>query len=116
MLFVIVLFFAICWLPLHTFAFAIDFNPELVNFKTEYDKQLVIAIYYTVHWIAMSNCFVNPIIYSFLNDNFKVERPTIAVVYLFLSFYGMAIKKRGYEILSRPRFVVPRHFPHKNGL
>jgi len=32
----------------------------------------LINIYMTVHWLAMSNSFVNPLIYGFLNNEFRV--------------------------------------------
>jgi len=73
MLLAVVILFGICWLPLHIFILVVDYNPELTDYKTEHERQFLIAIYYTVHWLAMSNSFVNPIIYSFLNDNFRVN-------------------------------------------
>ena len=72
MLLAVVALFAICWLPLHVFTVVVDFNQELTNYKSKQEKEMLIAIYYVVHWLAMSNSFVNPIIYSFLNNNFKV--------------------------------------------
>ena len=75
MLLVIVALFGICWLPLHVFIVVLDLAPGLVQRASHnpYLQQLFIAIYYTVHWLAMSNSFVNPIIYSFLNESFRVS-------------------------------------------
>jgi len=74
MLVVVVVLFGVCWLPLHAFMLVIDFNPQLTDYKTAAQKRFFIALYYCVHWLAMSNSFVNPIIYGFLNDSFRVRR------------------------------------------
>ena len=73
MLVVVVVLFAVCWLPLHAFMLVIDFNPELTNYKSTAQKRFFTGVYYCVHWLAMSNSFVNPIIYGFLNDCFRVS-------------------------------------------
>ena len=72
MLVFVVALFAICWLPLHVFILVLDFNPQLYPLDQPEARNFFIAIYYTVHWLAMSNSFVNPIIYGFLNDSFRV--------------------------------------------
>lgn len=69
MLVTIVALFGLCWLPLHAFFLTVDFNPSLIsNMQLRKPIQL---IYFVVHWIAMSNSFVNPIIYVFMNSNFR---------------------------------------------
>ena len=73
MLVIVVLLFGLCWLPLHVFILVIDFNPELTNYSSTEQEKFFIAVYYSVHWLAMSNSFVNPIIYGFLNDSFRVS-------------------------------------------
>ncbi|ESO88994.1 hypothetical protein LOTGIDRAFT_182876, partial [Lottia gigantea] len=67
MLVTIVLLFGLCWLPLHTFMLILDFNPTLI---TNYNVQE--KIYFGSHWLAMSNSFVNPVIYGFMNESFRV--------------------------------------------
>jgi len=76
MLVVVVVLFAVCWLPLHAFMLVIDFHPELTDYKSTAQKRFCIALYYCVHWLAMSNSFVNPVIYGFLNDCFRVSYRT----------------------------------------
>ncbi|KAK2145260.1 hypothetical protein NP493_3991g00002 [Ridgeia piscesae] len=71
MLAVVVLLFGLCWLPLHVFILLIDFHPELIIYSTPEQEKFFIAIYYCVHWLAMSNSFVNPIVYGFLNESFR---------------------------------------------
>ena len=69
MLVMVVLLFGLCWMPLHVFMLVYDYS----NIGETMDYHAIKAIYYTVHWLAMSNSFVNPIIYSFLNDSFRVS-------------------------------------------
>lgn len=68
MLVTVVVLFAVCWLPLHVFMFIVDFRHELIPNGT-----VLMAAYHTVHWLAMSNSFVNPIVYSFLNETFRLD-------------------------------------------
>ena len=72
MLMVVVTLFAVCWLPLHLFTITLDFVPSLRSEDQPEASSVIVAIYTTVHWLAMSNSFVNPIIYGFLNDSFRV--------------------------------------------
>lgn len=73
MLVIVVTLFAVCWLPLHAFITIIDFHSELIDYQTAAQKHFFIGMFYVVHWLAMSNSFVNPIIYGFLNDGFRVS-------------------------------------------
>ena len=74
MLVVIVIVFALCWLPLHVFNFAIDIAPYLLDeIKTQEDERLFLGLYYGCHWLAMAHSCANPVIYSFLNDRFMVR-------------------------------------------
>ncbi|GAU95034.1 hypothetical protein RvY_06719-2 [Ramazzottius varieornatus] len=74
MLVVIVLVFAICWFPLHLFFLAIDFLPESIRqWREELDEQSFTYTFLAIHFLAMSSSYVNPIIYSFMNQNFRVR-------------------------------------------
>jgi len=73
MLIVVVTLFGVCWLPLHAFIIILDFVPQLRNEDQPEASGFVIAVYTTVHWLAMSNSFVNPIVYGFMNDSFRVS-------------------------------------------
>jgi len=74
MLVVVVTVFAICWLPLHAFILLIDFRPDLTEYENISQKHFFVIVYSAVHWLAMSNSCVNPIIYGFLHDSFRVCR------------------------------------------
>ncbi|XP_076459929.1 QRFP-like peptide receptor isoform X2 [Babylonia areolata] len=73
MLVLVVVMFGACWLPLHTFFLVIDFNPELLMYRSLEQERFFVALYYSVHWLAMSNSFANPVIYSFTNDSFRTD-------------------------------------------
>ncbi|XP_062616536.1 neuropeptide Y receptor type 5-like [Saccostrea cucullata] len=76
MLVTIVTFFGLCWLPLHTFILVI----EVTNMDKQADDNLIKVlghIYFVAHWLAMSNSFVNPLIYSFMNENFRYDLRTL---------------------------------------
>ena len=77
MLVVVVALFAVCWMPLHVFHLVVDLSVALQDYMeqaTGDQRRLFIVIYCCVHWLAMSNSFVNPVIYGFLNDCFVVSK------------------------------------------
>ena len=65
MLATIVLLFGVCWLPLHSFIIIITFNPTAFG-------RIANEVYFGVHWLSMANSFVNPVVYGFMNENFRV--------------------------------------------
>nr|XP_006118212.1 neuropeptide Y receptor type 4-like [Pelodiscus sinensis] len=59
--------FAVCWLPLHVF-----------NSIEDWDYKAISPCYHSLifslcHLVAMASACVNPVIYGFLNSNFKKE-------------------------------------------
>ncbi|XP_013381106.2 neuropeptide Y receptor type 5-like [Lingula anatina] len=74
MLVAVVVVFALCWLPLHLWALILDAKPDLLLLvKTETHERVYYGVFFTCHWLAMSNSFSNPIIYGFLNENFRAD-------------------------------------------
>lgn len=75
MLITIVILFAICWLPIHLFQLTRMFWSEslmaFIGNDASSTQYLVIVI--TSHWLSMANSFVNPLIYCFMSDNFRVS-------------------------------------------
>lgn len=75
MLITIVLLFAICWFPIHLFQLIRIFNNEALKSYIGNDassaRYLIIVI--SSHWLSMANSFVNPMIYCFMSDNFRVS-------------------------------------------
>ena len=74
MLITIVALFAICWLPSHIFQLVRVFNKDLLLrfIGNDASSPKYLAIVISSHWLSMAHSFVNPIIYSFMSDNFKV--------------------------------------------
>ncbi|XP_077999216.1 prolactin-releasing peptide receptor-like [Glandiceps talaboti] len=70
MLVIVVLAFALCWLPLQLFVVITLLDTKYLD-DTSYHKS-TITVYLLCHWLAMANSFMNPIIYSF-NDEFREE-------------------------------------------
>ena len=64
MLITVVVLFAICWLPYHIVSLIRDFT-QLIDTGP---NRLMLAI---VQLIGFSNSFNNPVVYVFLNENFK---------------------------------------------
>ncbi|RWS03528.1 tachykinin-like peptides receptor 99D, partial [Dinothrombium tinctorium] len=61
MLIVVVVIFAICWLPYHCYFLYSYHSPEVAN------KQYVQHVYLAFYWLAMSNSMYNPMIYVWMN-------------------------------------------------
>ncbi|XP_070544545.1 substance-P receptor-like isoform X1 [Ptychodera flava] len=65
MLVIVVIIFAICWLPIHVYFL-------LGRFYDLYSYKHAREIYMTFYWLAMSNSMYNPFIYCWLNDSFRM--------------------------------------------
>lgn len=62
MMIVVVMTFAICWLPYHIYFILGSFNRDI--YKQHYIQQ----VYLSIFWLAMSSTMYNPIIYCCLNQ------------------------------------------------
>ncbi|CAL4098090.1 unnamed protein product, partial [Meganyctiphanes norvegica] len=65
MLLVVVVMFAICWLPLNTYHLVTDFA------TAQGPRRHSSTVFFICHWFAMSNVCYNPFIYCWLNDHFR---------------------------------------------
>ncbi|XP_070544379.1 QRFP-like peptide receptor [Ptychodera flava] len=75
MLILVVVLFILCYLPLHIFIFVARLAPYM--FDDNGHQDLMRKVNSIVLWIAMSNSFMNPVIYSFLNDAFRADFNTM---------------------------------------
>ncbi|KAJ8980735.1 hypothetical protein NQ317_011383, partial [Molorchus minor] len=65
MMMVVVIIFAVCWLPYQLYFIVTSYLPDITN--SEYIQETYLAIY----WLAMSNSMYNPIIYCWMNARFR---------------------------------------------
>uniref|UniRef100_A0A8C8CFJ8 Neuromedin-K receptor n=1 Tax=Oncorhynchus tshawytscha TaxID=74940 RepID=A0A8C8CFJ8_ONCTS len=65
MMIIVVVTFALCWLPYHVYFIATGLNKALMRWKS------IQQVYLSVLWLAMSSTMYNPIIYCCLNSRFR---------------------------------------------
>ncbi|CAG4975826.1 unnamed protein product [Parnassius apollo] len=65
MMIVVVVIFAVCWLPFHVYFVVTSYYPDIVNYPH------IQEIYLGIYWLAMSNSMYNPIIYCWMNSKFR---------------------------------------------
>lgn len=98
--------FTLCWMPLHIFFLIMDYT-KLFDSVTQRDLTI---IYLCVNWLAMSNSFQNPIIYGFLNDNFRVGHVYFISFFLFTfhlsAFCDWSIVWTRHMTILRPELRV----------
>ncbi|XP_063166020.1 pyroglutamylated RF-amide peptide receptor [Candoia aspera] len=67
MMVTVVVLFAICWTPFHVMHMLIEYS----NFEREYDDVSIKMIFGIVQIIGFANSICNPVVYAFMNENFK---------------------------------------------
>ncbi|KAG8177128.1 hypothetical protein JTE90_012011 [Oedothorax gibbosus] len=65
MMIVVVVIFAVCWLPYHVYFLVAHHLPHITN------EAYVQPTYLTIYWLAMSNACYNPFIYCWMNSRFR---------------------------------------------
>ncbi|XP_020300125.1 tachykinin-like peptides receptor 99D isoform X3 [Pseudomyrmex gracilis] len=65
MMMVVVVIFAVCWLPFHVYFIVVSYVPEITN------KPYIQEVFLGIYWLAMSNSMYNPIIYCWMNTRFR---------------------------------------------
>lgn len=68
MMIVVVVTFALCWLPYHVYFIVTGLNKQLNKRKS------IQQVYLSVLWLAMSSTMYNPIIYCCLNSRYRASR------------------------------------------
>jgi len=64
MMILIVVIFAVCWLPQHVYFVVVSLYPDITHHKS------IQHVYLVFYWFAMSNAMYNPIIYCWMNARF----------------------------------------------
>ncbi|CAG2103243.1 unnamed protein product, partial [Medioppia subpectinata] len=72
MLITIVILFAVCWLPIHIFNIIVWFFPPNIN-KSKTLYMTYVFSYFFSHFLSMSHSFINPFVYGFMSENFKLS-------------------------------------------
>ncbi|KAK2494842.1 hypothetical protein MC885_000186 [Smutsia gigantea] len=67
MMVTVVALFAVCWAPFHVSHMMTEYG----NFENEQDDITIKMIFAIVQVIGFSNSICNPIVYAFMNENFK---------------------------------------------
>jgi len=64
MMILIVVIFAVCWLPQHVYFVVVSLRPDVTH------HQSIQHVYLVIYWFAMSNAMYNPIVYCWMNARF----------------------------------------------
>ncbi|XP_058694757.1 pyroglutamylated RF-amide peptide receptor isoform X1 [Poecile atricapillus] len=67
MMVTVVFLFAVCWAPFHVIHMMMEYS----NFEEKYDDVTIKMIFAIVQIIGFFNSICNPIVYAFMNENFK---------------------------------------------
>jgi len=62
---IMVIIYALCWLPLHCVTVLGDLQPTIWNFNG------IQLVWIACHWLAVSSCCWNPIVYYWTNDTLR---------------------------------------------
>lgn len=65
MIIVVVVIYAVCWLPLHVITLAGDLDPSI------YNQPHMNIVWVCFHWLAMSHSCYNPFVYFGMNKRFR---------------------------------------------
>ncbi len=79
MMFAVVLLYGICWTPIKIYQIILNFYPDIFSFCSSIKYYILVGIYFFCHFVAMTNSFVNPIIYSFMSKSFRVSKQMINI-------------------------------------
>lgn len=75
MLFVVVIVFAVSWLPMQTFSMVQFLYPEIrenIGYQS-FEYNIFVCAYFVSHWLSMAHSCLNPLIYCFMNDKFRTD-------------------------------------------
>ncbi|XP_034298721.1 pyroglutamylated RF-amide peptide receptor [Pantherophis guttatus] len=102
MMVTVVVLFAICWTPFHVMHMLIEYS----NFEREYDDVTIKMIFGIVQVIGFANSICNPIVYAFMNENFKKN---------FLSAICFCIMKENLSSFRQHKNLKVTTMQHEEG-
>eukprot|EP00095_Tigriopus_kingsejongensis_P003900 maker-scaffold296_size217904-snap-gene-1.18 protein:Tk03900 transcript:maker-scaffold296_size217904-snap-gene-1.18-mRNA-1 annotation:"NPYLR8" len=70
MIMAITLIFFVSWLPLNLFSFMIEIFPHVIRKYIEGSETVIYSLF---HLFGLCNACINPILYGYLNENFRKE-------------------------------------------
>ena len=94
MMILIVVIFAVCWLPQHVYFVLASLYPDVTHYK------LTQHVYIVIYWFAMSNAMYNPIIYCWMNARFVLVVCDVETVVF--NLYGFCTRLTDQRNPSRP--------------
>ncbi|KAH1178628.1 pyroglutamylated RF-amide peptide receptor-like [Mauremys mutica] len=92
MMVIVVLFFAACWAPFHVVHMLFEYN----NLEESYDDVTVKIIFAIVQAVGFFNSFNNPVVYTFMNENFK--KSFVAILFCSLRSSEPADKQESQQL------------------
>ncbi|OCT86668.1 hypothetical protein XELAEV_18020354mg [Xenopus laevis] len=111
MMVIVVLFFTACWAPFHVVHILFEYN----NLEDQYDDVTVKMIVAIVQAVGFFNSFNNPVVYTFMNENFKKS----LVAILFCHFRAQEpvepADKRDSQQSERPKGGATMFFTRRDG-
>ncbi|KAG2466017.1 QRFPR protein, partial [Polypterus senegalus] len=101
MMVTVVVLFTVCWAPFHVIHMKIEYS----SFENEYDEVTIKMVFAVVHVVGFFNSICNPIVYAFMNENFK-KNFLSALCFCALKDGTMSFRRQhnsGCTSLSQPR-------------
>ncbi|CAH2274724.1 pyroglutamylated RFamide peptide receptor-like, partial [Pelobates cultripes] len=108
MMVIVVLFFTACWAPFHVVHILFEYN----DLEEEYDDVTVKIIVATVQAVGFFNSFNNPVVYTFMNENFK--KSLVAVLFCRLRAQD-PVDKRDSQHSDKPKAGASAFPSRKDG-
>ena len=103
----ITVIFFVSWLPLNLFNFLMDIYPDKMKALITGHETVIYAI---LHLFGLCNALTNPILYGYLNENFRKEYKNIyRLVYIENTFYILLCVKYVYCLCLFTYNPVARH-------
>jgi hypothetical protein len=96
MMIVVVVIFAVCWLPQNIYFLFTSYYPEFTT--TAYVQDIYLGFF----WLAMSNAMYNPIIYCWMNSRF-VE---VSSITLFFICEDWIVENSRFEYITKKELLL----------